>query len=197
MRPSKLHSRTARICHQTGGGISIDDIDISHFSSRLPRIPITGTSPPPPPPPLLPHFVNNNQHLSRAAAAAGVIHQHQFLLTGGGAGQQPMNTESSMRSPSYIFYTGHGNYHKQEINLKVSPTPSLQEHYQDGGVIVADATAKLNYDDGGDVFVPPQASHLANYSYMKNIQNIHHQNATAADHPYSNVVEESKFNNFR
>lgn len=175
IKPSKLQNRTARLYQN---GISIDDIDISNFS-RLPRIPGP---------------VGNPANISRSSTALApsiqerLMTQNQIIM----AHQQQVNTSiESMRSPSYIFYTGHGNYHKQEISLD-------QNSQDDGGVYKGNAN---NYDSAANDFLQPP-SHLVNYSFIsKSHHNIHSnsQNVTGSDHPYSNVVEQPdhKFSNYR
>lgn len=185
--PSKLQSRTARMYHN-GAAISIDDIDISHFS-RLPRIP---ASPPPPPHPhphnnLVARSANNN-------IQDRLIAQNQLLL----AQQQYQNnhqsaTTENMRSPSYIFYTGHGQYHKQEINLN---SPS----HAGNSEIAGEATTRTGSYDGVDFMPPPP--HLVNYSFI-NKNHHNQQNNGGGDHPYSNVNDQpaggndARLNNFR
>lgn len=110
-----------------------------------------------------------------------------------------------MRSPSYIFYTGHGNYHKQEISLN---SPSANGNLAADGSDMRSGAVGGNYD--GVDFVPPPP-HLVNYSFINKNNNGGNNNgsgnnmnvATIGDHPYSNVIDQpestatTRFNNFR
>ena len=78
----------------------------------------------------------------------------------------PINAFSNLQQVpetqhSYVFYTGHGNFHKQ-------PT-----------------TNGVEYEQANDFFQPPP-EHLVNYSLMMQNRRIQKSN----DHPYSNVLVE-------
>ena len=138
--------------------------------------------------------------------------QNQLILA---AQQQQQHNQlnatiESMRSPSYIFYTGHGNYHKQEITLETPPPPPpppLVDHRNDGMMDVK----TNNYDVANEFIQPPNTATLVNYSFVaaakSHLPHHHHMShhhpgmavATVGDHPYSNVVDQSehRYNNFR
>ena len=97
---------------------------------------------------------------------------------------QEANSNNQMTSPSYIFYTGHGNFRKQSIGLDGEPPRLLQDEL-------------LSFEQQQPP--PPndftQQNSLISYAML--MQNNNNQGNGGFDHQYSNLPPAHNNNDFK
>ena len=147
------------------------DTNSSSRQSRLPRLP--------PPNALNP----NNSRPSSAALASSYQDRYSFQANSHMAPPPPFVDQAAAnanRNSQYVFYTGHGNYHKQPVAVVDPSVPT--------------------YEPPPTSFAQP--NHLINYAMMmqqnQNTGDAMNSHRNSKDmHAYSNVVDQNVYNEFR
>jgi hypothetical protein len=162
----------------SNGNVSNECLQANNYSnlnssSKLPRLH------PPPPLPLLPSNIRGSKSIEDTSFKRNSDNNKNNI-------DQFLNAQQEFNSPSYIFYTGHGQYRKQSITIDP----------EDKQLQFIRQQQQLDYEFANDLLQQQQQSahnnnitmSAHNYTLMNNSNN--HTN----DHPYSNVNDPNQLN---
>jgi hypothetical protein len=143
-------------------------------SSKLPRLQSNYT---PPPLPLLPSNLRGSKSTDDSSFNRKKDNKNNV--------DQFLTAQQEFNSPSYIFYTGHGQYRKQSITI--DPDDKQIQ-------LIRQQQQQLDYEFANDLLQQQQPqSH--NYTLMNNSSNYTNTNNNHVnDHPYSNVNDPNHLN---
>ena len=146
------------------------NLNSASSNSKLPRLQATY---PPPPLPLLPSNIRGSKSTEDSSYKRNNESKNNI--------DKFLSAQQEFNSPSYIFYTGHGQYRKQSITIDPD-----DKHIQ----LIRQQQQQRDYELANDILQQQQI----NYSLMNNSNNYTNTNNHGNDHPYSNVNDPNNLN---